>query len=922
MLMALAGAVFMSCSDEFASEGTGSTEGGIRITIQSKSLATRGTAAGLDKYNENRIKTLYLIFNHIDETEESEGIIRSYPDLEDPSSPGKVTVGVKFSREERMKLFPNGEQTCKVYAMVNCRETTTAGIKSVAAAKNTAIVKDLAPVVNDVPQPLNSFVMDGSGIVNLYEYNTDYDGQGSVSVKRLASKFNINVTVGEKLPLLDADSKEQYDEKGNLILDDNKWQDIDTYKVYDENGVVIEEWTPLRNQIIAVMSNGVGSSKLAYTPQTISPEDLPKKTEDYQHAPVLLTDDNVYFLTSPSFHNETSLKLSADKYKGMQVSKHDLPIYTYMNRWMWDGTTEGSDENVEKLEDMTYFVIQLPWQKKGATTYRYCYYQIPASRDVFIDRNYAYTINLNIGMLGSFDPANPFTIEDLSYTILDWNQAPDIEANITGVRYLVVNDPHVSVYNDEDIIIPFYSTHPTEVESLTVTYPVFTFDGNNVTYLQFDLTNESVIDATGQEIPKGDESFFKYKIEPVLNRPNEYNLVIRHSLKYWHPWNASGEIKSGQGTESNPLTGITKFVLDAAGDDEDAAGDDKYENKLDAFSKFDIKVTLKQTGEGGLRNEEIAIQQYPAMYIDVEMNDNSGMFNTSRSVYQAGNSTLTTLSNVYKKGLVFVNSGFYHRTTTTSGNTTTNTDTYYYQCKGGETGNQTLWTGDKFGTSMKTNTLGTGGTNNNPNIYTISLSKVDTINSLMKDFIITDPRTSEKSTPELVASNNEYWAYAPALNSDGNRILNNYYATSDDNENKIAPKIKIASSYGKSSGMDLTKAKKRCAAYQENGYPAGRWRVPTAAEAKYIIYLSSLNIIPSLFSTDYRYVTATGGIKETAKSSEYPFGFDYVPNFNDTYHYVRCVYDEWYWGNDKISDPEIFTWGDEEIKAKSNAKRK
>ena len=27
-------------------------------------------------------------------------------------------------------------------------------------------------------------------------------------------------------------------------------------------------------------------------------------------------------------------------------------------------------------------------------------------------------------------------------------------------------------------------------------------------------------------------------------------------------------------------------------------------------------------------------------------------------------------------------------------------------------------------------------------------------------------------------------------------------------------------------------------------------------------------------------------------------------------HAVRCVYDVWYWGNDKIPNPNVFTWGD------------
>ena len=40
----------------------------------------------------------------------------------------------------------------------------------------------------------------------------------------------------------------------------------------------------------------------------------------------------------------------------------------------------------------------------------------------------------------------------------------------------------------------------------------------------------------------------------------------------------------------------------------------------------------------------------------------------------------------------------------------------------------------------------------------------------------------------------------------------------------------------------------RCAGYQEAGYPAGRWRVPTMAEINYIVQLSGWGVIPSLFS--------------------------------------------------------------------------
>ncbi len=98
--------------------------------------------------------------------------------------------------------------------------------------------------------------------------------------------------------------------------------------------------------------------------------------------------------------------------------------------------------------------------------------------------------------------------------------------------------------------------------------------------------------------------------------------------------------------------------------------------------------------------------------------------------------------------------------------------------------------------------------------------------------------------------------------------------------------------------MTYDNAKKRCASYQKDGYPAGRWRIPTKAEIEYMVMLANDDKIPILLSTDSYYwgsnntgYRANGG---TTTSSAY----------------VRCVYDEWYW-KDKCTKT-TFTWGDKE----------
>ena len=114
----------------------------------------------------------------------------------------------------------------------------------------------------------------------------------------------------------------------------------------------------------------------------------------------------------------------------------------------------------------------------------------------------------------------------------------------------------------------------------------------------------------------------------------------------------------------------------------------------------------------------------------------------------------------------------------------------------------------------------------------------------------------------------------------------------------------MASSYGVcNEAMKYSDAEKRCAAYQEDGYPAGRWRVPTQAEVKYVMQLSALEIIPVLFNNGSNYWSAQGVVENDNGE------FSTVPNTSSAY--VRCVYDIWYWGDEKV-DKSKYTYGDKQ----------
>jgi hypothetical protein len=190
----------------------------------------------------------------------------------------------------------------------------------------------------------------------------------------------------------------------------------------------------------------------------------------------------------------------------------------------------------------------------------------------------------------------------------------------------------------------------------------------------------------------------------------------------------------------------------------------------------------------------------------------------------------------------------------------------------------------------------TGG-NQNPTMYVITTTAMDA----SSPYILGEARSEAPVTGESLNLGNTF----------NSKTLQYYYPSRTDNDNYIAPVFRIASSYGKcDSGMSYENAKRRCAAYQETGYPAGRWRLPTTAEIKYIAQLSRDERIPHLFSNNGNYWTATEYITYSTTADPRESNTTTI-GYNVNNPFVRCVYDEWYWGTDKC-DEDKFTWGDQQ----------
>ncbi|MBQ7273505.1 MAG: hypothetical protein IJR12_07815 [Bacteroidales bacterium] len=306
----------------------------------------------------------------------------------------------------------------------------------------------------------------------------------------------------------------------------------------------------------------------------------------------------------------------------------------------------------------------------------------------------------------------------------------------------------------------------------------------------------------------------------------------------------------------------------------------KYDFTTDDYdvSPYTFTIVLQLANDDiGQYDKTLKVTQYPPLYI------------TNTDTYNSANSP----SNVY------VNN--YNATTARvkvwddSGLSTTSTISATYQPHYLGSINYNLGAVPSFDPNAS---------NQNPNIYSVTttiLKFTPVINGGPFETVLGDPRA---------AATNEY---SSLLNGgDAGNPLTDYRPTDPDAQNVISPKFISASSYGRTYAVSYEGARKRCAAYQESGYPAGRWRLPTKAEILFLQKLNTDNKIPKLYGTSQEsgywaaghllFIQDSGGNDTfmTIDDADASGGTSAV-TYNGLSGYVRCVYDTWYWGEDPVS---------------------
>lgn len=601
-------------------------------------------------------------------------------------------------------------------------------------------------------------------------------------------------------------------------------------------------WNPLPETLEIEFHNGMNKAYIGYIGNDIEANKYYTSSE----SGVTFNNQAIDFNTTTTefIYSEAGTNQSGVKYDCYTTN---LPYYTYPMTW-----------NNTDNAPYPYFIMTIKWEKQNITIddhgvkkydktgeEKEISYAIPVNKDgKCIDRNTCYQLLVSLGVSG-------VGVQDIdaSYILVksaQWGLA-NISATMAQNVYMVVDEHNVTINNKDSYTVKFTSSHDVEAKIVSITQPNYS-DKISSTKTFYNQESGST------EVAQGINGLYKKCSVTVDNDAN--TITLNHDI-----------VNMGEETTQNAYD----------------------------IAPYTIKVYVKMSYGINADNEELYYEdtiefiQYPAIYVEAFQNSDYG---------EEGEETSDNHADWNDSHNVFVNS--------------------YYTDGGMGSSNHISELGTPgvdFGIFGTVTGLNTSFNNTNPNMYVVHATSMSN-----NDYIIGDPRETEINNLSTTG-----WATAPALYETSPRILSYYYPTdvsgtsanvtpgSSTNANDfitgnvIAPVFRIASSYSVTSGANGHEtAEKRCASYQEDGYPAGRWRMPTFAEVRFICVLSSQGKIPRLFANGISYWSAHGVFSPNSN------GVSLTRGSAET---IRCVYDEWYWGSERAVQKgtnglDLFTWGD------------
>lgn len=532
-----------------------------------------------------------------------------------------------------------------------------------------------------------------------------------------------------------------------------------------------------------------------------------------------------------SFYN--SMQVDMHKYATMTRNTVDYdyshtPFYSYPFSW------KETDTHVPT------FIIAVPWSKlnpgTGSDTYgtpEITYYQVhPNMLTGKLQSNYFYRMYMKIETVGSTDNTTPVDITPSGYRIQPWgevkvNTHKDVTGDLYRYTYLVV-DPTSVVLNNTSSTTLRYSSSSALTSDTKIT---------QVEYNSYETPGQ----------------------------------VTHHTLT------------------ADDLAKLTtnRYELDYTS----TPGQIKFTHNVDDGTYAAKTITIQVANDDGL-TELVTITQYPAIYMHTFPGDNVFVDGYFSHVQKPASSIGDAIYSDY---------GAYNSVNYSTNFPDGDASFYYYNTDGT---NVTVPYGSMVKDLSNTGSGGSSGVIKNNSITEITVTSFNsnngfyTANGQKYYYQIGDPRVNAGFTSNDLQAylTNQKLVSHSWFYGDRYTITQKSWGTNaakikkaSDTKTIIAPQFFVSSGWNSSTSVTFANAQKRAATYQEAGYSAGRWRLPTEAEIMFITARQREGVIPVLFAMDSssNYWASSGRL--------YRNGQFYDASSN-AQGYMRFVYDTWYWG--------------------------
>ena len=832
---------------------------GLVLTVRCEDPAltkSEPTEDGETRFNENLIKSVdFFLYPGENPDSNIDAVYHERMDLEENpvSNTGgrweaSFTLTLKLAVAAQI-FKPEFDMKATVYAVVNYNGDLTSGGTSMNALAATAVETDFAATESTYIQ--NSFLMDGKAIIDNYTESSGINASVEINARRFAAKMTTAIFVPETVTLKHDDDPDEI------------WEPVlHTMRIYLVDGA--------KNVTLGTQSSTDNTSPSFFS-----------YSANENRRPFLMEDG-----TKEGTPYLTPTMIGEKKYY------NTYPMYSYPVRW----SDDQKPDYTQALPKQPYLKLEMDWRRpededSGYSYDRRKYYYKIVLPSNSLERNNWYHFNIDVSILGSETDEDKAVLTPTCY-ILDWqNKSVPIDkyAVISKARYLSVDTKPKELNNLTTLSIPFLSSHDVKIVkgSQKARRPYYG-----------EITDESVVvdkyNTTYKAWVRKDEATGTYYLE--------YN---------------------GKDGNGNPISGPADWLTEGTTSIEfnHPLKNDYTSNEFD-YSPYTIECDIVHRDltpnvyPYDEYKKHLTIIQYPGIYIESRMNSDSEISSTSNSngdpYYHSINDPDKPWLN-YPWGYVYIDGGRFIRWGRNNSNEpynklTTENNKKEYQWR-------TVWY--------------TGG---GRDIFKINVTVLPS-----SDFIIGDPRTDgydttipvlgysfvndgtaagDKVLPESRTGGTSNFTSAPVVNGDVNTKLSStgdirplmYYRPTEKSsrtEKMLAPSYRISTKLGGTEfgNIDEAHAKWRCAGYQEDGYPGGRWRIPTKSEIKFIAQLSAKGVFEPMFKGDYW--SANGVVNVNVSNGS-------VTSNDHTTALLRCVYDSWYWGDEQWNPRTEFVWGDRE----------